>query len=195
MSYVRDAQTPKGAWENLKKVFAASTTARKLQLRQELRNLRQCDLSVADYTSKIKDICDSLAGVGKEGCNLGRRVHGDIDSFIDDYTRHTWIYLIERKSEVFDCFRDLKGFVDARSSAYGRMAEKGTFPVNSTVIYNKWEFGVSSVVDTRRSRTAWPRGRTGRLWKRHGQCWRRRACPSSTRPTRFELRCTSRTGT
>jgi transposase InsO family protein len=33
-------------------------------------------------------------------------------SFIDDYTRHTWIYLIKRKSEVFDRFRDLKGFVE-----------------------------------------------------------------------------------
>ena len=54
---------PKGAWGNLKKIFATSTTARKLQLRQELSNLRQCDLSVADYTSKIKDICDSLASI------------------------------------------------------------------------------------------------------------------------------------
>ena len=63
LSYVRDAQTPKGAWENLKKIFAASTTARKLQLRQELSNLRQRNLSVADYTSKIKDICDSLASI------------------------------------------------------------------------------------------------------------------------------------
>jgi transposase InsO family protein len=36
-------------------------------------------------------------------------------SFIDDYTRHTWIYLIERKNEVFDCFRDLKGFVENES--------------------------------------------------------------------------------
>ena len=26
--------------------------------------------------------------------------------------RHTWIYLIERKSEVFDCFWELKGFVE-----------------------------------------------------------------------------------
>ena len=34
LSYIRDAKTPKGAWENLKKIFAASTTARKLQLRQ-----------------------------------------------------------------------------------------------------------------------------------------------------------------
>ena len=63
LSYIRDAKTPKGAWENLKKIFAASTTARKLKLRQELSNLRQRDLSVADYTSKIKDICDSLASI------------------------------------------------------------------------------------------------------------------------------------
>jgi hypothetical protein len=36
-------------------------------------------------------------------------------SFIDDYTRHTWVYLIERKSEVFDYFRNLKGFVENES--------------------------------------------------------------------------------
>jgi hypothetical protein len=40
LCYIRDAGTPKVAWENLKKIFAASTTARKLQLRQELSNLR-----------------------------------------------------------------------------------------------------------------------------------------------------------
>ena len=63
LSYIRDGKTPKDAWGNLKKIFATSTTARKLQLRQELSNLRQRDLSVADYTSKIKDICDSLASI------------------------------------------------------------------------------------------------------------------------------------
>ena len=36
-------------------------------------------------------------------------------SFIDNYTWHTWIYLIERNSEVFDCFRDLKGFVETET--------------------------------------------------------------------------------
>ena len=60
---IRDARTLKDAWGNLKKFFAASTTARKLQLRQELSNVRQCDMLVADYTSNIKDICDSLASV------------------------------------------------------------------------------------------------------------------------------------
>jgi hypothetical protein len=41
------------------------------------------------------------------------------------------------------------------------MEEKSTFPANLTVIYNKWEFGVNLVVDTRLSKTAWLSGRIG----------------------------------
>ena len=63
LNYIRDARTPKDAWGNLKKIFATSTTARKLQLRHELRNVRQREMSVANYISKIKEICDSLASV------------------------------------------------------------------------------------------------------------------------------------
>ena len=60
LSHIRDAKTPKEVWENLKKIFAANTSARKLQLRQELNNTQQKDMSVSDYTAKIKSICDSL---------------------------------------------------------------------------------------------------------------------------------------
>ena len=35
----------------------------KLQLRQELSNVRQKDMSVAGYTTRIKEICDSLASI------------------------------------------------------------------------------------------------------------------------------------
>ena len=63
LSYIQNARMPKDAWGNLKKIFATSTTAKKLQLRQELSNVRQRDMSVSDYTSKIKDICDSLASI------------------------------------------------------------------------------------------------------------------------------------
>jgi hypothetical protein len=63
LCYIRDAATPKAVWEHLKKVFAVNTTARKLHLRHELSNLRQRDLSVADYTLKINEICESLASV------------------------------------------------------------------------------------------------------------------------------------
>ena len=41
LGYIRDAKMPKEAWENLRKVFAANTTARRLQLRQELNNIQQ----------------------------------------------------------------------------------------------------------------------------------------------------------
>ena len=63
LSYIRDVKMPKEAWGNLKKIFAASTTARKLHLQQELGNVRKKDLSVADYTTQIKDICDSLTSI------------------------------------------------------------------------------------------------------------------------------------
>ena len=36
MSYIRDAKMPKNTWANLKKISIARTTARRLQLRQEL---------------------------------------------------------------------------------------------------------------------------------------------------------------
>ena len=63
LNYIKDAKAPKEAWENLKKIFAASTTTRKLQLRQELNNIRQRDMSVTDYTTKIKEICDALGSI------------------------------------------------------------------------------------------------------------------------------------
>ena len=33
-------------------------------------------------------------------------------SFINDYSGHMWIYLIEKKSDVFDYFRNLKSLVE-----------------------------------------------------------------------------------
>ena len=36
---------------------------RKLQLRQELNNIRQRNMSVADYTSKIKETCVALGSI------------------------------------------------------------------------------------------------------------------------------------
>ena len=63
LSHIRDAKTPKEAWENLNKIFVANTMAHKLQLRQELNNIQQKDMSVLDYTAKIKSIYDSLGSI------------------------------------------------------------------------------------------------------------------------------------
>ena len=54
-----------------------------------------------------------MCGLHYDNVSLGRGRY--FISFINDYTRHTWIYLIEKKSEVFDCFQDLKGFVETET--------------------------------------------------------------------------------
>ena len=59
LGYIRDSKTPKEVWEKLKKIFAANTTAWKLQLRQELNNIQQRDTSITRYTLKIKELCDA----------------------------------------------------------------------------------------------------------------------------------------
>ena len=63
LSHIRDAKTPKEAWESLRKIFVANRSAQKLQHRQELNNIRQKDMSMSDYTVKIKSICDSLGSI------------------------------------------------------------------------------------------------------------------------------------
>ena len=54
--YIREAKTAKEEWRNLKKIFTANTIARKLQLRQELNNIQQRDISISNYTLKIKEL-------------------------------------------------------------------------------------------------------------------------------------------
>ena len=63
LSYIRDAKMLKYAWANLKRVFAMSTTAKKLQLMQELNNVQQKYLFVADYTTRM--LCTHNIGEGR----------------------------------------------------------------------------------------------------------------------------------
>ena len=45
-----------------------------------------------------------------QNVNIGRCRY--FVSFIDDFSRHSWIYLIEKTSEVFSCLRGLKNHVE-----------------------------------------------------------------------------------
>ena len=63
VGHIQSTKSPKEAWENLIKIFAANTAARKLQLRQELNNLQQRDMSITSYTLKIKELCDALSSI------------------------------------------------------------------------------------------------------------------------------------
>ena len=39
-----------------------------------------------------------------------------VRTFIDNFSRHTWVYLLKYKSDVFDSFRVFKTFVEKQSS-------------------------------------------------------------------------------
>ncbi|MCO5564380.1 hypothetical protein L7F22_018040 [Adiantum nelumboides] len=59
-----DANSPKDAWDNLIAFNATNTRARKIQLKNELNTISKGDLSVNDYTLKIKALCESLSSIG-----------------------------------------------------------------------------------------------------------------------------------
>ena len=49
--------------DEFEKNLCANATAYKVQLQQELNNIRQKDMSVSNYTSKIKNVYDSLSSI------------------------------------------------------------------------------------------------------------------------------------
>ena len=63
LGFICKAKTPKEAWGNLKKIFAANTATRKLQLWKEVNNIQQKDMSITSYTLKIKEVCDALRSI------------------------------------------------------------------------------------------------------------------------------------
>ena len=44
-------------------IFSASTMVRQLQLKQELNRIRQREIPVTDYTTKVKEIGDALGSI------------------------------------------------------------------------------------------------------------------------------------
>ncbi|MCO5548375.1 hypothetical protein L7F22_001832 [Adiantum nelumboides] len=62
VGHIQDADAPKDAWDNLIAFNATNTRARKIQLKNELNTIKRGDLSVNDYTLKIKVLYDLIIG-------------------------------------------------------------------------------------------------------------------------------------
>ena len=63
IGHIQDAKSPKGAWDILVQLFATNTKARKIQLKNELHTVEKKNMSISDYTLKIKSICEPLASI------------------------------------------------------------------------------------------------------------------------------------
>ncbi|MCO5553679.1 hypothetical protein L7F22_007205 [Adiantum nelumboides] len=64
VGHKQDADSLKNVWDNLIAFSASHTRARKIQLKNELNTIEKEDLSVNDYTLKIKALCESLSSIG-----------------------------------------------------------------------------------------------------------------------------------
>ncbi|MCO5592576.1 hypothetical protein L7F22_046579 [Adiantum nelumboides] len=64
IGHIQDATSPKQAWDRLVSIDTTNTKARKIQLKNELNTVKKENLSINDYTLKIKGIVESLASIG-----------------------------------------------------------------------------------------------------------------------------------
>ena len=64
IGHIHDTMIPKDAWDTLVKLYSTNTKARKMQLKQELHNVKKMQLSINDYSLKVKGLVDALASIG-----------------------------------------------------------------------------------------------------------------------------------
>lgn len=65
MSEVVDCISSRAAWTTLEAAFPHSSVSRVHQLREELLSLRRGSLSVKEYGTRFKTLCDQLSAIGK----------------------------------------------------------------------------------------------------------------------------------
>ncbi|KAI6695143.1 hypothetical protein NL676_022853 [Syzygium grande] len=61
MQHIKSARTPKEAWDNLATLFARSNDAKLQRLENELLSMSQQNMTVSQYFSKVKSICDEIS--------------------------------------------------------------------------------------------------------------------------------------
>jgi hypothetical protein len=57
-------KSPKQAWDTLVKMYNTNTQACKMQLKQELHNLKKNKMNINDYSTEVKNLIDVLASIG-----------------------------------------------------------------------------------------------------------------------------------
>jgi hypothetical protein len=62
--HIRDAKSPKQAWDTLVKMYSTNTQTRKMQLKQKLHNIQKNKMNINDYSIKVKNLADALASIG-----------------------------------------------------------------------------------------------------------------------------------
>ena len=65
IGHIQELETSEEVWNCLESLYTSYTKARKIQLKNELNNIKKTpSMSVNDYVLKIKDLIDALASIG-----------------------------------------------------------------------------------------------------------------------------------
>ena len=65
IGHIQKLTTSKEAWETLERLYTSNTKPRKIQLKNELNNMKKTSsIFVNDYILKIKEILDALGSIG-----------------------------------------------------------------------------------------------------------------------------------
>ena len=65
IGHIQELNSAKEAWDALEKLYTTNTRARKIQLKNELNNMKKSrGMSVNDYVLKIKEVEDALGSIG-----------------------------------------------------------------------------------------------------------------------------------
>jgi len=72
-------------------------------------------------------------------------------TFIDDYTKKTWVYLLKQKSEVFECFHKYKPLVEKQSGHYIKFLriDRGGEYISNDLLHFCREHGIQKQFTTR----------------------------------------------
>ena len=64
IGHMQELDSSKEAWDTLKRLYITNTKARKIQLKNELNNMKKNNMLVNDYVLKIKEVLDALGSIG-----------------------------------------------------------------------------------------------------------------------------------
>lgn len=59
------AETSYAAWSTLEHTFSSQSTARSMNIRSQLNNLKKLDSSITSYFNKAKTLADTLTSIGQ----------------------------------------------------------------------------------------------------------------------------------
>ncbi|XP_071742319.1 uncharacterized protein [Rutidosis leptorrhynchoides] len=113
LEHIREAATPKAAWDTFTKLFSKKNDTRLQLLESELLSVAQRDMSISQYFYKVKSICREISELDPEA-RIGEArmkriiIHGlkaEFRSFVQLYkdgkhNHQLWsskIYLVDKK--------------------------------------------------------------------------------------------------